>query len=524
MGSRRSKIGGRRPASRAEQAEEAFGSGQATLAKELMLEDKAIRSVPWTLLTYSSNRVINLVATVALARLLVPADFGLVALAALAVDLIALSRDMGLGNVVIYRQDIDERSKGTVLTLTVMVGGGLAALIAALSPLIGDLFREPRLPTVLAVFSLTVLFSGLAGFYDALMQRELEFRRRFICYVTQGVVYASIAVTLGIVGAGVWSLVVGQIVAIMAFCLALVSLAPYRVRPVFDKRAARDALSTGRGFLAQATLFVLYRNADYFAVGRSLGAAQLGFYSMAYRLGELPSWGIAEPISRVTFPGFSRMRHRREDITPSFLTVLRLVALAACPFGVVLSAGADPFTRLVFGERWLPMIGALSVLGLWAILRPIWVTSVWLLNSVGQAGAVAVVFGSILPPFVVALLGATHFAGITAVAWVLVAEIALSLAVFAVLSARRAGVSLKRQWLSLRPVIVACVVGWIASRAAVDGLGPDALPIAAFAASAVAGFAAYFLAVFLLEPRILKDAPRQIARMLGRAAVVPRVT
>jgi lipopolysaccharide exporter len=481
------------------------------------LEDKAIRGLPWSLLTYTSSRVINLVATVVLARILVPADFGLVALAALAVDLLALSRDLGLGNALIFRQEMDERAKGTVLTLALTTGVLLAALLAALSPFIGDLFREPRLAEVVAVFSLTVLFSGPTWFYDALMQRELEFRSRFICYVIQSSAYASFAVALAALGAGVWSLVVGQIAGVVAFGIALISLAPYRVPAAFDKRAAREAFSTARGFLVQATLVVLHRNVDYFAVGRGLGATQLGFYSMGYRLGELPSWGLAEPVSRVTFPGFSRMRHRGEDITPAFLSTLRLVALAACPFGVILSASAEPFTRVVFGDQWLPMIGALSVLGLWAILRPVWVTVVWLLNSVGEAGAVAVVFTFTLPPLIVALLIAAQF-GITAVAWVIVADIGLSLLIFVALSARRASVRLKDQWLSLQPVVIACVASWISSRAVVEALGSDAPPSGALAASAVAGLMAYVVAISLVEPRLLKGAPRQIARMFGRVA------
>jgi lipopolysaccharide exporter len=481
------------------------------------LEDKAIRGVPWALLTYTSSRAINILATVVLARLLVPADFGLVALAALAVDLLALSRDFGLGAALIYRQDMDDRQKGTVFTLGIGIGAVLAALIAALSPLIAEIFREPRLTEVLPVFSLTVLFSGFSGFYDPLMQRELEFRNRFISYLIQSLTYGVTAITLAAVGAGVWSLVVGQIAGVAAFSIALFPLAPYRVRMEFDWIAARDAFRTARGFLVQSTLVVLHRNVDYFAVGRGLGVAQLGFYSMAYRLGELPSWAVAEPVSKVTFPGFARMRERGEDIIPTFLSVLRIVALCACPIGMILSASAEPFTRLVFGEQWLAMIGPLAVLGLWAVLRPIWVTFVWLLNSVGKSDTVAVVFTLMLPPLIVALLVAAQ-SGITAVAWVLVADIGVSLLVFAFLSARPVGVRLNDQWRSLRPVIVGCVLGWSSSRAVVEAIGSDASPAFAFSASAIAGLLTYAVAAYVVEPQLLRAVPRQVGRMFGRIA------
>lgn len=181
-----------------------------------MLEEKAIRGIPWTLLTYIANRVLFLATTVVLARLLAPSDFGLLALALIVVGLISLFSGLGLGGALVVRQDLDERSQGTILTILLSAGAVFAVLLAALSPLAAELFDEPRLAAVMAVLSGTVVVSGFNWFYETLLQRDLEFRRRFACSLAQTVSNSAVAVLLAALGAGIWSLVAAQLVGTVA--------------------------------------------------------------------------------------------------------------------------------------------------------------------------------------------------------------------------------------------------------------------------------------------------------------------
>jgi lipopolysaccharide exporter len=482
------------------------------------VEDKAIRGIPWTFLGYLTNKVITLGTTLVLARLLVPADFGLVALALSAIVILSLFNDLGLGASLVVRQDLDLAAQRTVLTLMLVMGAAVAALIAALSPLAAKAFREPRLAGILAVLASTVLFGGLSWFYEALLHRELEFSRRFVTEIVQTLTVAVSTIVLAALGAGVWSLVVGQVAGSVAYGAALVTLAPYHVKPGFDRAVARDVLSTGRGFLMQAGAAYLHDNVDNMVVGRSLGAAQLGFYSMAFRLGDLPSQAIVDPVATVTFPGFARMRHRGEDIVPSYLSALRLIALAACPLGVVLSATADPLTRALFGERWLTMIGPLSVFGLWAALRPLQTTVAWLLNSVGHALSTGLVEGFALLALVPLLIVAATLGGVTAVAWTMVFNVTMVLLALSLVARRRTGLSLGRQWRALRPVVIACPLSWAAARAVAESTAGSPGGVS-LACSAAAGILAYAIAVTLVEPGTLRRAATQLGRTARRAVV-----
>lgn len=479
------------------------------------MEEKAIRGVKWTIASYAVNRGIRTLSTVALARLLVPEDFGLMALALITLALVNVFTDLGLGGVLVIRPDLDARGKGTVLTLMVGTGALGAALVAAASPLASKLLGDPRVTPVIAVLSLTLVINVFAWFYETLMQRELEFRKIFASKAVSTATYVAIAITLAASGAGVWSLVAAEVSAGLVMSVVLLSLAPYRVRPAFDRGTARDVFSSGWGFLAQGGLGVVSDNVDRLIIGRVLGAAPLGFYTMAYRIGDLPYQALGHPVAMVTFPSFARMKERGEDVGSAFLSAVRLVALVSCPAGILLSAAADPFVRLVFGDKWLPMIGVLAVLGIWAALRSLLYTTSWLLNSVGRPRLLALVSGLMLVPFIPGAILAAGYGGIEEVAWVAVASSAISTLVLSVFAARSTAIAPGRYWRALRPVLLACPPCWLAGRVAADAMQATG-SVPALAASAAAGLAAYAAVVYLLEPGLLKRFPGQIRRVVSR--------
>lgn len=484
------------------------------------MEERAIRGVPWTLVTFAGSKLLALATVVVLARLLVPADFGLIALATLAVAFITYFGTFGLQAALILRQDLSDQEQGTLLTLMLVAGSATAVLLAASSPLVADLFREPRLGEIVAALSVLVALGSPRAFYEALLQREFQFRRRFVAQIGYSIVNAFVAITLAALGAGVWSLVAGQVAGTVVHVVMLMALAPYRVRPRFVRSQVRMVLSSGWGFFVQGFAFFLQENVDYFAIGRVLGSAQVGFYSMAYRLGELPYYGIAEPVAKVTFPAFAQMRHHGENVTSAFLSTLRLVALITVPLGVLLSASAEPFVRAILGEKWLPMITVLSVLGVWAAVRPTQATVSWLLNSIGSASLLGLLAGIALLALVPAVLVAVQEGGVEAVAWVVVAEAAVSALVFAFFASRRADIGIRLQWRALRPIVIAAPVTWLAARLVAEATA-DEIAALSLMASVAAGVAGYVGVVALSEPGLLRTAAAQIGRTIGRAPVDP---
>ena len=473
------------------------------------------RGIVWTVGTYAATRGLLLVTTVALARLLEPEDFGIVALGLTVLTGFRLIGDLGLGSTILYRHDLDRSALGTVLTMMTVTGAAAAVLLAAAAPLLARGLREPQLTLVLVVLAGVLLLNGATWFYEQIIVRESEFKRRFISQLAQSVTYTVIAVTMALAGSGVWSLVGAQVGSMAAYVTALYALSPFHVRPAFDRVVARDVFGTSRGFLSLGALTFIRQNVDYLVVGRLLGAGPVGHYSMAYRLAELPATAIAEPIARVTFPAFSKMRANGEDVAPAFLSTLRLLTLVTAPVGVIMSAASQPFTQVVFGDDWTPMIGALTALGLWGALRPAWTTLGWLLNSLGRAGQIARVTLVSLVLLTIAISVATTVGTITWVAWVLTVEVVALLVTYAVIAARHGGPSVARTLHACRPALVGAPAAWVAARVTAVALG-DSSPTVALTASIAAGCVVYAAAVLAVAPSIIGEGRQQLRKMIGR--------
>jgi len=479
------------------------------------VENKAIGGVSWTVLSYAGGRGISIITTLVLARLVAPADFGLLALATLATNFLYWVADMGFSGALVLDQDLDERAKGTLLTL-ITLSGVVAGLIAlALSPVAAAVFNAPRLEPVLAVTAIGLPLGSMAGFWGAVLQREFEFKVRFYSGIASSVVAAAISIPMAALGAGVWSLVIGQLASTVTMLVINMIGAPYSVRPGFDRAVARTALATGRGFVSQGLFSYLRQQVDTITVGAVFSTRAVGFYSMANKLGDLVYWVLAHPIAIVTFPSFAKQRRAGADIRPSFLRVLGMVTLISCPVGILMSASAQPFTRVIFGDRWLPMAGPLAIMGLWAAARQIDTTISWFLNSIGRAGAAAWLSVFVLPPLIVGCVIAANVGGLTTVALVPLADTLLSAGIGAVFARRYADLSFADQWRAMRPAVLASGPTWLATWGVGRLLGPQhallGLPL-----SLLAGVGVYAAAISIIQPGVLGQSLGQLVRMLRR--------
>ncbi|HYH59631.1 MAG TPA: oligosaccharide flippase family protein [Thermoleophilaceae bacterium] len=480
------------------------------------MDPRTARGVLWTVTSFGANRVVTVVTTIVLARLLVPSDFGLFALATLVVNFVSLFSGFGLGNALVLGKDLDDRARGTILTLLIALGVFFALALAAASPLLAEAMGQPRLDELLVAIAAVLSITGANWFYDSVLQKELAFRERFFCQLARTIAYAVVALVLAAAAdAGVWALIAGFAAGHLANGVALLLLTPYRVRPAWDGVVARGAIKSGRGFVVQDSVDFAQQSVDYIVIGRVLGATSLGYYTLAFRQAEIPFYAIGEPVSRVLFPGFADMRHRGEDTRAAFLNAMRLLAFAAFPLGAVLSGAAAPFVETFFGDKWLPMIGALQVLGLWALGRPLEHATSWYLNAHEHAVAVGRVALVLLPLLVVAIYLAADLGGITTVAWVMVGHVVASGAAMMVLAHRRTHVPLGRQLAVLLGPAVGAAAAWAASRGVTEATESMA-PLFSLALASLAGLAAYTAGVGVAAPSLIGEATGRFRGALRR--------
>lgn len=454
------------------------------------------------MLGYAATRLITFVATLTLARLLEPSDFGVMALALLVVTTVSSVSQLGLGGAVV----LVEREPATLpAALTLLLAGGVAgaAIVVAAAHPAAVLFDVPRLERVLRVFSLMPVISGATTFFEALLQRELRFRARFITGLTQSITFACVAIALAVAGAGVWSLVVGYITAAAAYAAALAQRSPYRVRPSLAIGELRRSLRPAGGFMAQRVLDHAQNSIGIGAAGYALGSGAAGQYSMTYRLADLPYTAFTDPVATAAFPALAHRHRNRESINELALEFVGIVAVFAVPAGLLLSATAEPFVRTVLGANWEPAGTALAVLGVWSAVVQVEAALGWILNSTGRAGVNAKISAAAIALLIPGLLLGTHLDGIRGIAWGMLFGALLTTAAITVYVRRQLGLYVREQAAPLLGVAIAGAIAWLVARLAVEasaGAGDELSLLAGL----LLGLASYAAAIRLIAPATMR--------------------
>lgn len=341
--------------------------------KATQLGSSVSASAMWVLVQYGGGKVVTFVSIVVLARLLAPENFGLLALGLLAVNTLDRLKDLGVGAAVIQHPGPIARLAPSAASLTLATSLVLALAGLAAAPLWASFMNDQRLIPIVRALSAALLISGLAVLPDSLLRRRLLFRRRLFPEIGGAVIKALMSVGLALAGAGVWSLVWGQLAA-SAFTTTAYWVAYLKVRPGgpllgWSSRTVRELLRYGVSLSLIALLALVLDTLDYLVIGRRLGAEQLGYYTLAFRLPELLVIGVCQVIGGVLFASFSRLQGELGKLRQDYLKATVVVTTVTVPIGLGLSAAAPDVVAVVLGKAFGPAAPLLALLGLYAALE-----------------------------------------------------------------------------------------------------------------------------------------------------------
>ncbi|HJW90701.1 MAG TPA: lipopolysaccharide biosynthesis protein [Anaerolineales bacterium] len=318
----------------------------------------------WTYATFMASKLLVMAANVILARLLLPEDFGLLALGLIAINYLDALGDFGVGAAYIWRREEPERSADTAFSLSLAAGMTLGALAFAGAPLAGRFFHQPDLVPVMRVLASTLLIASLGNLQAAKMKKQLEFRRRVLPEIARVLVKGGVSIGLALAGWGVWSLVWGQVAGTLATTLLYWQVVSWRPRLSIDPKIAMELLRYGGQLVLLNLAGYLLMNLDYVFIGNRLGAGPLGFYTMAFRIPELVILNVCYVISQALFPAYARLQHDLPALRSGFLIALRYVALLTAPAAAGMFLVAPEFVEVLYTDRWsasVPVMQALSI-------------------------------------------------------------------------------------------------------------------------------------------------------------------
>lgn len=337
----------------------------------MSLAKKAVNSAAWVVLSNTTMRVLRLVTTIILARILLPEDFGLVALALLGINALGLFRDLGIGSALIYHKKDIDKAANTAFILLPLVGLTLFIVSYVISPYLANFFNEEDLVDIIRVLAINFIITSFYIVPSMLLEKGLHFRKVFLIETIPVLIYAITTIYLALNGFGVWSLVYGQIISNLTTLMITSIVSPWRPSFKFDKEIGKEVISYGKYIMGVNIVGFLVENLDYGIIGKMLDATALGFYTIAYRIALLPATNITTLVSRVTFPVYSKLQDNNEKMVKAYLETMKNICFVSIPIAFGLFAIAPQFVIVVLGDRWLPSIPVLQVLSflgmLWSI-------------------------------------------------------------------------------------------------------------------------------------------------------------
>jgi O-antigen/teichoic acid export membrane protein len=416
------------------------------------IASRTLRGAAWAYGSYLGGRLLVLASTAILARLLTPAEFGLVALALIFIALLETVSDLGVGQaLVIVREDVLEHAE-TAFTLSVLLGAGLACATAAIAPLAALFFGERTLVALLPVLGGNFLLRSLGTTHYALAQRRMDFRSRTAAELTEVAVRGVVGIALAVAGLGAWSLVLGYLAGSLALTAVLWALVPWRPSFTLRRERVRGLWRFGGALTALDAIAAVIANVDYVFVGRILGTASLGLYSLGFRLPELMILNLSVVAGQVLFPAFAALDSRA--LGDAFVASLRFTLMVAAPAAVGLAVLAEPLTLAFFGDQWRDAIPVMQVLTLYALGVAAGIPAGSAYKAVGLVRtllALAIPRAGLL----VAALALFGSRGIAAVATCQAAVAVAFAAVGIALASRLLGVAVGRLWGAAWPSLAA---------------------------------------------------------------------
>jgi O-antigen/teichoic acid export membrane protein len=493
----------------------------STRTEPATLVGVAARGGLWLAVTLILTRTSGFVISVALARLIVPAQFGLLGMANVALTAIAMVSELGLGAALVQRpQGRDfEATASTAFWTNVAFGWLLVGINAACAPLVASFFGDPSVTPVLRVMGLQLGTNSLGAVHHALLAREMDYRRKLLPDTLPGMVNGAVAIFAACHGWGVWSLVAGAQVGAVIGVFVVWRACRWRPQRLWDRGMAATLLRFGRHVIGAEFLRFVTQNVDYLVVGRLFGPGALGVYTMAFNLANLVVTNVGFLFARVAFPLFSRMQDDPARLRETFLRMEGYLVLISLPLMTLLCLLGREFIQVIYGPRWASAVGPLQVLTLLGAVRALSMLSSDTARALGRPDILSRV-GLLATPLTVAgtLAGASY--GLTGIAAGETAAAVVTGLVLIRAAMGLLGIETHELMERLAPIARATSLTALALLGTVTLLAASGTPPAVrLVAGALTGLAVFWIALGVERGPLLSEARRGLRRAATRPAV-----
>ena len=476
------------------------------------LRDKVTVGVAWSVAEKIGSMLMQMVVSIVVARLLMPEDFGVLAILTFFTALMAVVVDSGFSQTLIRKTEPTESDYKSVFVFNVVTSLVLYAVMTALSPAIAAYYNLPVISKIAPVLFLLLPVNALTVIQNTIFARQFRFATLSRINFASATIAGVTAITMAWCGFGVWSLVAQRLAQVTVKAVLLWWRGDWRCKGRFDFSALRAMSGFSFRLMGTDIISYLYNNIAQLFIGKMHSATTLGYYNQAQKLKELPVTSVVQSFQSVTYPALAKVKGDKQKFADSYLRVLAITAAVIAPVMVGMVAVADDMFMLMLGQRWMPTVPYFKILSLAGLFYPISMIAYNVLKVAGDGGVILrleIIKKAIMT--IILVLAIPH--SVTAIAWGMVVMAVVELMLNALYSLRFAELKAFDLVCTLLPIALLTTAMYFAVRV-VGYYTVDFGLFARFMLQIAVGVATYLLGALIFRMKFLKDILQSVKRII----------
>uniref|UniRef100_A0A7V2ZIE4 Lipopolysaccharide biosynthesis protein n=1 Tax=Ignavibacterium album TaxID=591197 RepID=A0A7V2ZIE4_9BACT len=349
------------------------------------LKEKTISGIIWSFADNSLTQIITFVVGIILARLLSPAEFGLVGMIGIFIAVGQAFVDSGFNQALIRKQDCTSTDYSTVFYFNLAVSIIFYIILFFSAGYISDFFKEPKLIDILRIVSLSILFNAFGLVQQTQLTKEIKIKVQTKISVTANISSGIISVLMAYNGFGVWSLVFRNLIHSFITNLSLWYFNKWKPALTFSFNSFKEMYAFGSKLFLSGLLNRIFENIYYFAIGKYFSAEQLGYYTRSDTFARLPSTNINGVVQRISYPVLVKLQNDDEALKKALKKLIKSTMFITMFFMVLMASSAESLIITLIGEKWMQSVLYLQLLCFSLILFPLQSLNLNMLNVKGRS-------------------------------------------------------------------------------------------------------------------------------------------
>ncbi len=411
----------------------------------------------WTFVQNIVVRVLGVVFTIVLARLLMPEDYGLIGMLSIFIAISDVFIQSGFGQALVQKKNCTDEDFSTAFYFNVTVSVLIYVVMFISAPFIADFYHEPLLTSLTRVLSFNFILGSLNIVQQAKLTKAMNFKPLAVLTLISTAISGVIGITMAYWGYGVWALVAQTLSATLVRVVIFPFFTQWHPNRSFNRESFHKLWGFGSKILVTGIIEVVIRNLSNILIGRFYDKEQVGYFSKARNFAEVPSMMISSVLSTVTFPLLSEIQEDKARHTSVYNRVTFNSILLTFPLMILIALLAEPIVVILFTEKWLPCVPMLQAFLLARMFLPLNMINASVLQSTGETKLYMNLYFITGPISLIAVLVSIPF-GVLAMAWATLVSGVLYYLIFSIVIGHKIGFQFYKQLWSWRYIILSLII------------------------------------------------------------------